>query len=55
MGFFVLIGPFFQSFSEARGAAAPVFQIIDEVKRDLISTAVFSIRFHNTDTRRNYK
>ena len=25
------IGPFIQSFSEARGAAAPMFQLIDEV------------------------
>ncbi|CAF4011821.1 unnamed protein product [Rotaria sp. Silwood2] len=30
MGYFSFIIPFFQSFSEARGAAAPVFRLIDE-------------------------
>ncbi|CAF4143418.1 unnamed protein product [Rotaria sp. Silwood2] len=30
LSFFSFIGPFVQSFSEARGAAAAVFQLIDE-------------------------
>ena len=31
LNYFSYIGPFFQSFSEARGAAASVFRLIDEV------------------------
>ena len=31
LNFFSMVGPLFQSFSEARGAAASVFQLIEEV------------------------
>jgi hypothetical protein len=30
----IFIGPFIQSFSEAQGAAAPVFKFIDEVENN---------------------
>lgn len=61
MQFFSSVGPFFQSFSEARGAATQVFQHIDEVCINvrvylyLILTIIFSIYFHDIGTRNKYK
>ncbi len=53
---FSFIGPFFESFSEARGAAAPVFRLIDEVHQDLFFLiSMLSIYSRDIGTNQKYK
>ncbi|CAF4604453.1 unnamed protein product, partial [Rotaria socialis] len=51
LGFFSFIGPFVQAFSEARGAAASVFRLIDEGKDENINEA--EVWEDNTELRCN--
>jgi hypothetical protein len=53
---FSIISPFLQSFSEARGAAAPVFRLIDEVHQDLFFLiSMLSIYSRDIGTNQKYK
>jgi hypothetical protein len=58
MGFFSTVGIYIQSFSEARGAAAPVFRLIDEVDFStliFLLTTILSVCSHSIGTRLQYK